>query len=163
MRFSGCCQRRAGEPKEAATSDAAITVPQPVRCAVYTCKSTEEGLDKDFNSLHTQREAVEAFILSQRQEGWRALPYKYDDGGFTGANMDRPGKPKKAPRKATPKSVANATPRTHRKPTAQRGSKASERSNKKSDVIAMMKRAKGATLAEIILATGWQKHTVAAS
>ena len=66
--------------------------PRPVRlrCAIYTRKSTEEGLDQDFNSLDAQREAAEAFILSQRREGWIALPELYDDGGFTGANMDRP-------------------------------------------------------------------------
>ncbi|MCU1274536.1 MAG: Resolvase domain protein [Bryobacterales bacterium] len=61
-----------------------------LRCAIYTRKSTEEGLDQDFNSLDAQREAAEAFILSQRREGWVALPESYDDGGFTGANMDRP-------------------------------------------------------------------------
>ena len=62
----------------------------PVRCAIYTRKSTEEGLDSDFNTLDAQRESAEAYIVSQRHEGWVALPQKYDDGGFTGANMDRP-------------------------------------------------------------------------
>src|SRR5437764_1813309 len=61
-----------------------------LRCAIYTRKSTEEGLDQEFNSLAAQREASEAFILSQRREGWHALLHRYDDGGFTGANMDRP-------------------------------------------------------------------------
>jgi site-specific DNA recombinase len=61
-----------------------------LRCAIYTRKSTEEGLEQEFNSLDAQREAAEAFIQSQRQEGWIALPEWYDDGGFTGANMDRP-------------------------------------------------------------------------
>src|SRR5580700_6346102 len=61
-----------------------------LRCAIYTRKSTEEGLDQEFNSLDAQREAAEAFIQSQRREGWIALPERYDDGGFTGANMDRP-------------------------------------------------------------------------
>src|SRR5580704_4923878 len=61
-----------------------------LRCAIYTRKSTEEGLEQEFNSLDAQREAAEAFILSQRREGWVALPEPYDDGGFTGANMDRP-------------------------------------------------------------------------
>ncbi len=61
-----------------------------VRCAIYTRKSTEEGLEQDFNTLDAQREAAEAFIRSQTHEGWRALPEHYDDGGFTGANMDRP-------------------------------------------------------------------------
>ena len=69
-------------------------VPKPsvprLRCAIYTRKSTEEGLDQEFNSLDAQREASEAFIQSQRREGWIALPECYDDGGFTGANMDRP-------------------------------------------------------------------------
>jgi site-specific DNA recombinase len=69
-------------------------VPEPpsgrLRCAIYTRKSTEEGLDQEFNSLDAQREAAEAFIQSQRREGWIALPELYDDGGFTGANMDRP-------------------------------------------------------------------------
>jgi site-specific DNA recombinase len=59
-------------------------------CAIYTRKSTEEGLDQDFNSLDAQREAAEAYIRSQRGEGWEVLPQRYDDGGFTGANMDRP-------------------------------------------------------------------------
>jgi site-specific DNA recombinase len=61
-----------------------------VRCGIYTRKSTEEGLDQAFNTLDAQREAAESFIDSQRQEGWVALPQKYDDGGYTGANMDRP-------------------------------------------------------------------------
>jgi site-specific DNA recombinase len=62
-----------------------------LRCAIYTRKSTEEGLEQEFNSLDAQREAAEALIQSQRREGWIALPELYDDGGFTGANMDRPG------------------------------------------------------------------------
>jgi site-specific DNA recombinase len=61
-----------------------------IRCAIYTRKSTEEGLEQEFNSLDAQRDAAEAFIRSQRHEGWIALPDRYDDGGFTGANMDRP-------------------------------------------------------------------------
>ena len=61
-----------------------------VRCAVYTRKSTEEGLNQEFNSLDAQREAAEAYIASQCHEGWLCLPQRYDDGGFTGANMDRP-------------------------------------------------------------------------
>ena len=62
----------------------------PLRCAIYTRKSTEEGLEQEFNSLAAQREAAEAYIKSQRREGWIALPELFDDGGFTGANMDRP-------------------------------------------------------------------------
>jgi site-specific DNA recombinase len=61
-----------------------------IRCAVYTRKSTEEGLDQEFNSLDAQREAAEAYIQSQRSEGWTLLPDRYDDGGCTGANVDRP-------------------------------------------------------------------------
>lgn len=67
----------------------AATLPL-VRCAIYTRKSTEEGLEQEFNSLDAQREAGEAFIASQRAEGWTCLPDRYDDGGFTGGNMDRP-------------------------------------------------------------------------
>ena len=60
------------------------------RCAVYTRKSSEEGLDQSFNSLHAQREACEAYILSQRHEGWSVIPTPYDDGGFSGGSMERP-------------------------------------------------------------------------
>jgi site-specific DNA recombinase len=62
-----------------------------VRCAVYTRKSSEEGLEQSFNSLDAQREACEAYILSQRHEGWHAVSTCYDDGGFSGGNMERPG------------------------------------------------------------------------
>ena len=61
-----------------------------INCAVYTRKSTEEGLEQGFNSLDAQREAGEAFIASQKSEGWVCLPDRYDDGGFTGGNMERP-------------------------------------------------------------------------
>lgn len=61
-----------------------------VRCAIYTRKSTDEGLDQEFNSLDAQREAAEAFIRSQRSEGLIALPERYDDGGFSGGNLNRP-------------------------------------------------------------------------
>ncbi len=61
-----------------------------VRCAVYTRKSSEEGLEQEFNSLDAQREAGEAFIRSQAGEGWTLISERYDDGGFTGGNMDRP-------------------------------------------------------------------------
>ncbi|MBI1900556.1 MAG: recombinase family protein [Planctomycetia bacterium] len=60
------------------------------RCAIYTRKSTEEGLDSDFNTLDAQRESGEAFVKSQQHEGWTCLPTHYDDGGYTGGNMDRP-------------------------------------------------------------------------
>ena len=59
-------------------------------CAVYTRKSSEEGLEQQFNSLHAQREAGEAFIKSQRHEGWRLLAENYDDGGCSGGNLERP-------------------------------------------------------------------------
>jgi len=59
-------------------------------CAIYTRKSSEEGLEQEFNSLQAQREACEAFITSQRHEGWMCLRAGYDDGGFSGATIDRP-------------------------------------------------------------------------
>jgi len=62
-----------------------------VRCAIYTRKSSEEGLEQDFNSLHAQREACEAYVTSQRHEGWKLLPARYDDGGYSGGSMERPG------------------------------------------------------------------------
>ena len=64
--------------------------PPARRCAVYTRKSSEEGLEQDFNSLHAQREACEAFIRSQRNEGWRLIETAYDDGGLSGGSLDRP-------------------------------------------------------------------------
>jgi len=60
------------------------------RCAIYTRKSSEEGLEQDFNSLHAQREACEAFIKSQAGEGWRLVRAAYDDGGLSGGTMERP-------------------------------------------------------------------------
>src|ERR1700756_3994519 len=60
------------------------------RCAIYTRKSSEEGLEQDFNSLHAQREACEAFIRSQQGEGWRLVETAYDDGGLSGGTMNRP-------------------------------------------------------------------------
>ncbi|QDT55943.1 DNA-invertase hin [Caulifigura coniformis] len=66
------------------------TTSKSIRCAIYTRKSTDEGLEKDFNSLDAQREAAEAYIASQIGEGWICLPDRYDDGGFTGGNLDRP-------------------------------------------------------------------------
>src|ERR1700753_3524063 len=61
-----------------------------LRCAIYTRKSSEEGLEQDFNSLHAQREACEAYIKSQKHEGWIVLPAQYDDGGISGGTMERP-------------------------------------------------------------------------
>ena len=76
--------RRAPAAAEKPASDKVI------RCAIYTRKSTEEGLQQDFSSLDAQREAGEAFVASQRNEGWQLVPERFDDGGFTGGNMDRP-------------------------------------------------------------------------
>jgi len=61
-----------------------------LRCAIYTRKSTEEGLDMEFNSLDAQREASSAYIASQRAEGWVELAEQYDDGGFSGGTLERP-------------------------------------------------------------------------
>src|SRR6202171_5794835 len=61
-----------------------------VRCAIYTRKSSEEGLQQEFNSLDAQLEAAQAYIASQQHEGWICLDQRYDDGGFTGGNMERP-------------------------------------------------------------------------
>jgi len=60
------------------------------RCAIYTRKSSEEGLEQEFNSLAAQREACEAYIRSQCHEGWASARTRYDDGGFSGGNMERP-------------------------------------------------------------------------
>ncbi len=65
-------------------------VPSTVRCAIYTRKSTEDGLEQEFNSLDAQRESAEAYITSQKADGWIALPDRYDDGGFSGGNLARP-------------------------------------------------------------------------
>ena len=62
-----------------------------LRCAVYTRKSTEDGLEQEFNSLDAQYEACAAYAVSQRHEGWVLNPERYDDGGFSGGNMQRPG------------------------------------------------------------------------
>ena len=62
-----------------------------LRCAVYTRKSTEDGLLQEFNSLDAQYEACTAYALSQRHEGWTVIADRYDDGGFSGGNMQRPG------------------------------------------------------------------------
>ena len=66
------------------------TVTPKKRCAVYTRKSTDEGLDQEYNSLEAQRDAGLAFIASQRHEGWIAVGDGYDDGGYSGGNVDRP-------------------------------------------------------------------------
>src|SRR5260370_26339699 len=64
--------------------------PPLIRCAIYTRKSTEEGMDQEFNSLVAQRQAAEAFILSQREQGWRVVADPYYDPGFSGGNIERP-------------------------------------------------------------------------
>ncbi len=74
--------RRSSNPEPAAR--------KTVRCAIYTRKSTEEGLDQDFNSLDAQRESAEAYIRSQSHEGWKLVSTRYDDGGFSGGNLERP-------------------------------------------------------------------------
>src|SRR6186997_48105 len=63
---------------------------KPLRCAIYTRKSTEYGLEQEFNSLDAQREACQAYIKSQASQGWRALPQRYDDPAYSGGNLDRP-------------------------------------------------------------------------
>jgi DNA invertase Pin-like site-specific DNA recombinase len=67
-----------------------LPMPRRQRCAIYTRKSSEEGLDMEFNSLDAQREACEAYVASQRAEGWAAIREPYDDGGVSGGTLDRP-------------------------------------------------------------------------
>ncbi|HEV2293855.1 MAG TPA: recombinase family protein [Tepidisphaeraceae bacterium] len=67
-----------------------VEPPKVIRCAIYTRKSTEEGLEQEFNSLDAQRESGEAYIAAQKHEGWTCIPDKYDDGGWSGGNMERP-------------------------------------------------------------------------
>src|SRR5437773_6373223 len=89
----GCCSsgsrsgamRNGFEPKEGRGKSAPV-----IRCAIYTPKSTEEGLDQEFNSLDAQRESAEAFVRSQKEAGWKLVPTRYDDGGFSGGNLERP-------------------------------------------------------------------------
>ena len=69
---------------------AVLPMPRRLRCAIYTRKSSEEGLDMEFNSLDAQREACEAYVVSQRAEGWAAIREPYDDGGVSGGTLDRP-------------------------------------------------------------------------
>jgi Resolvase, N terminal domain len=76
-------------PRKAPAGDEACQ-PSLVRCAIYTRTSSEEGLEQSFNSLDAQREAGEAYIASQRHQGWMTLPDRYDDGGYTGGHMERP-------------------------------------------------------------------------
>jgi len=77
-------------PKQQSTGPVASRVVLKKRCAVYTRKSSEEGLDMEFNSLDAQREACEAYVVSQKAEGWVPVPDRYDDGGFSGGTLERP-------------------------------------------------------------------------
>src|ERR1019366_1137931 len=81
---------RNSAPRSAANVPTGPAEKRVVRCAIYTRKSTEEGLQQEFNSLDAQREAAEAYIASQRGEGWQVGTEHFDDGGYTGGNMDRP-------------------------------------------------------------------------
>lgn len=81
---------RNSAPRSPANGSNEVTVKRVLRCAIYTRKSTEEGLQQEFNSLDAQREAAEAFVVSQKQEGWQVVADHFDDGGYTGGNMDRP-------------------------------------------------------------------------
>ena len=81
---------RSSAPRASANGTNETPATRALRCAIYTRKSTEEGLQQDFNSLDAQREAAEAFIASQKREGWQVVADHFDDGGYTGANMDRP-------------------------------------------------------------------------
>src|SRR5436189_5850179 len=67
-----------------------VEAPRKLRCAIYTRKSTEDGLEQEFNSLDAQYEACRAYILSQRHEGWSLTSERYDDGGFSGGTLERP-------------------------------------------------------------------------
>ncbi len=77
-------------PEEKTKCAGEIVKPNIKRCAIYTRKSSEEGLDQEFNSLHAQREACESYILSQKHEGWTKVKTIYDDGGFSGGSLKRP-------------------------------------------------------------------------
>ena len=71
-------------------AEKARTRAKRIACAIYTRKSSDEGLEQEFNSLHAQREACESYIASQRHEGWHGLAAHYDDGGYSGGTMERP-------------------------------------------------------------------------
>src|SRR5260370_18247187 len=81
--YSGCGQRPVG-------SAPMTGEPKRLRCAIYPRKSTEHGLELEFNSLDAQRDACEAYIKSQASQGWKALPEHYDDPAYSGGNLDRP-------------------------------------------------------------------------
>src|SRR5712672_2907012 len=80
---SGCGRRRTRTPPMTGE-------PKLLRCAIYTRKSTEHGLEQEFNSLDAQRDACEAYIKSQASQGWKALPQHYDDPAYSGGNLERP-------------------------------------------------------------------------
>src|ERR1700688_4025418 len=88
-----CCSsgwRSGGMPNSFSPKNGPVHGVKAIRCAIYTRKSTEEGLDQEFNSLHAQREAAEAYITSQKHLGFTLVPNHYDDGGFSGGSLDRP-------------------------------------------------------------------------
>src|SRR5690606_13315767 len=82
---------RGAEGRPMNRQEAVAIMPRRQRCAIYTRKSSEEGLDMEFNSLDAQREACEAFVTSQKAEGWATIRERYDDGGFSGGTLERPG------------------------------------------------------------------------
>src|SRR5215467_7769007 len=88
--FLGCVRIRSGAMPSSQEAPARMAECRVVRCAIYARKSTEEGLTQPFNSLDAQRESAEAYISSQRDKGWTVLERRYEDGGYTGANLDRP-------------------------------------------------------------------------
>ena len=81
---------KSNSSRNALGAGAAPAANRVVRCAIYTRKSTEEGLQQEFNSLDAQREAAEAYVSSQKGEGWQVVAQTFDDGGFSGGNMERP-------------------------------------------------------------------------
>jgi Resolvase, N terminal domain len=81
---------RAGKSAAGAPTASSQSLGGRIRCAIYTRKSSEEGLEQEFNSLDAQREACEAYVRSQKHAGWRALPQLYDDPGYSGGTMERP-------------------------------------------------------------------------
>src|SRR5579871_1540694 len=81
---------RSSAPRASANGSNETLATKALRCVIYTRKSTEEGLQKDFNSLDAQREAAEAFILSQKREGWQVVADHFDDGGYTGPTWTGP-------------------------------------------------------------------------
>ena len=89
-RFQVLRDAREEEGEPGMSKSSVVQMPKRSRCAIYTRKSSEEGLDMEFNSLDAQREACEAYVASQRSEGWAAIRERYDDGGFSGGTLERP-------------------------------------------------------------------------